>query len=568
VPNALPIGIEYTVKVRFIETSPAFDAALATALADSFGNDTLGRFVGNYPGLLENLTAAFPSVQQSTPVPHADADEVLAWLAAADGAFPEVTAGPDETRLFFLNPTAVAAPYYYKLDSQDLDSGVDLTFETANAWGGLDGIFFQDLRAAPNHLGEGSVDARPANFLGQPPIWSYGPSAGERARFLADLAYYVNMSVRILAAPSYAVTPYYPASLHINATLFDATSSQDLFSPGGAGAAFGLNASDDVLQPDAVRTAVSGLMRAAPVTVSLRLANRADDPVVSAAIDHNIAIGAGGGLVLDPFGLNNELKAHFGVPNQPVLPGDHVVLPALVVVTDGDCFVQAAGTRGATLQRSDGRAASILIAAGLSQVSVRGLTDTLIHEAGHALGLGHPHELAIPGAGSHHDLVVDWLRDLTSTPMTYLPSYADHTFDSFDLRAVESGMAAVTLGAAYIARKEAYAALDSRGYTDATLPPSFATAESLFQSFAASAVAAMAAGNFYEPEGVTAGASGAAVSAKRAYDQAKDMLIDAVLLPRCCPSDQPSPLPGPGADLVVAAVAVAVLAAAGRRRWR
>jgi len=562
VPTGFPIGVEYDVALRFIDTSSAFDGALAGAITASFANDTLGRVVGNYPGLFENLTAAFPSVQQGTPVPHADADEVLAWLAASDAAFPEVAAGADEARFFFLNPAGVDAPYYYRVHSQDRDTGENFTFETANAWGGDALVFFQDLRAAPNHLGEGTTDGRPANFAGQPPLWSYGNSAGERARLIADLAHYVNTSVRVLAAPSYAVTPFYPASLTLDVTLFDGTSTQDAFTPGGAGAAHGFSAAADILDTAAVRAALSDLLQVAPVAANLRVSNRTTDPDIGSSVTAHLSAGPGGAVLLDPFAVNDDLKARFAVPDHPVLPGEDVTVPALVVVLDEEAYIQSPGTRGATLQRSDGRAAAVIIAGGLDQLEGRGFTDTLIHEAGHALGLGHPHELALPSAGGPADVFVDWLRDLSSTPMTYLPNYVDYTFDSFDRRAVESGMAATTLAAAYIARQEAYSALDNRAYSNTTLPESFATAESLFGAFAAAAAASMAAGEFFVPAGVSSAPAGAVISAKRAYDQAKDMLIDAVLLPRCCgDGDAPRFLPGAGAALGLAAVAAAAGAA-------
>lgn len=571
-PTQLPVGIEYTVDLRFAQGSGAFDAALADTINSSLADDDLGRFVGNYPGLIDNLSAAFPSIQQSTPLPHADADQVLSFLAGAGDTYPEVAGGTDEVRLFFLNPTGVEVPYYYRIDSRDTDRGLNLTFETANAWGGVDGIFFQDLRAAPNHIGEGTVDGRPANFAGQPPLWSYGDTASERARLVGDLAYYINTSIRILAAPSYAVTPFYPDTYALNVTLFDATASQDLFQPGGVGAPFGVNSTQDVLDPDQVRAAVSDLFPLSPVTVDVRVSDRTVDPAIGTAVTANTDLGPSGVLLLDPFGLNTDLKETFGVPNQPILPGDSVSLPALVVILDDESYVQSVGTRGATLQRSDGRAASIIIAVGVEQAAQRGLTDTVIHEAGHSLGLGHPHEMPVPGGTGGATVYVDWLRDLTSTPMTYLPSYVDYSFDSFDKRAVASGVAATTLAAAYLARKEAWSALDSRGYSNTTVAASFQEEEALFQTFAAQSAASMAAGDFFTPAGVTSAASGAAVSAKRAYDQAKDMLVQAVLTARCCDTGQDRPfLPGPGAGMAVGALAAVALTAfvgAGRGRRR
>lgn len=566
VPTGLPIGIQYTLDMRFVHASGAFDAALADTLNASFAVDDLGRVVGNYPGLIDNLSAAFPGVQESTPLPHADADVVMDFLARAGADHPEVAAGQDEVRLFFLNPADVDVPYYYRADSVDADTQLSLTFETANAWGGKDGVFFQDLRAAPNHVGEGTADARPANFAGQPPLWSYGASAPERARLAADLAHYINTSVRVLAAPSYAVTPFYPSSYTLNVTLFDATSSQDLFEPGGAGAPFGVNETAHLLDPAAVRAAVADLFPLAPITVNLHTADRSSEPTIGSAVSANLDLGPSGAVLVDPFGLNTDLKATFAVPSQPVLPGEAVTLPALLVVFDGEAYVQGPGTRGATLQRSDGRAASIIIAAGLPQVADRGLTDTLIHESGHSLGLGHPHELPLPDGSPGGAVFVDWLRDLSSTPMSYLPSYVDYTFDSFDKRAVTSGAAAVTLAAAYIARQQAYDALDTRGYSNATLPSSISQAELLFASFAGEALADMQAGDFYTPPGISAAASGAAVSAKRAYEQAKDMLVDAILLPRCCADGSGRQgAPGPDAGMAVVALAGAAAAAVAAR---
>ena len=492
---AAPLGVRYNITLEIRETSAEFEEAYAEQLNASFANDTLGRVVGNYIGLFDNLTTYFPGYQETTPVPHADAELMTAWLANADTQFPETASSSAVARLFFFNPERISAPYYYAVDSTDVDTNTPFVYETINAWGGDDGVYFQDLRANPTHLGEGASSGHPANFQGQPPYWSYGSTAGERSRLIADLVYYIEFSIRILAAPSYAVTPYYPASFTLDVTLFDQTRSQSLFAPGGVGEAHGLNAISDVLDGAAARGSLRDLFEMAPITVNITFANRTSAPDIASALDSEVTA-APPGRILDPFGVNDALKSRWGVPAVPIQPGDHVVVPALLAVFDDETWVDQLNTRGATLQRNDGRAASIIIAADLEQLEERGLTETLVHEGGHALGLGHPHEMGYVTPAGQAAYSVDWLRDLSSTPMTYLPNYVDYTFDSFDKHAVLSGSAIGTLSAAYVVRQQAFDFLNVRHYNESTLPASIRTKEAELEAHAARAIANMSAGRF------------------------------------------------------------------------
>ena len=556
---SLPLGVNDSVRVRFVDASGAFVEALGAALRGSFGNDTLSRVVGNYVGLFENVSPYFASWGPSTPVAHADASETAAWLAASSSSFPEVAPVAGEARLFFLNPYTVEGPYYYKVASREVDRGVNFTYETANAWGDGDGLFFQDLRAAPSHLGEGSGQGRPANFAGAPPLWSYGSSASERARLARDLAGYVDASVRILLAPSFGVTPFVPSSFTLNVTLFDGTAAQSAFDAGGVGAAHGIRRPLDILDTARAAAALGALLPLSPVEVRLTVANRSTDPEVAASLDAR-AVAAGGLRVVDPFGVNQDLKGRFAVPTLPIEPGEEVTVPALLAVFDGSSWVDAENVRGVTLQRSDGRAASVIISAGLDQLETLGFTETLIHEGGHALGLGHPHEVGWLAPNGTAFLETTWLRTSSSTPMTYLPNYVDSSFDSFDRQALHFGAAAATLGEAFQLRQAAFDRFDRLGYSLATVPAAALSHNGAFEAAANETLAVLARGPAFGA-GPSGALEAAALSAKRAFEEAREISVLSLVSAPCCGPRRPGFLPGAEAPAVALGLAAAALLA-------
>jgi hypothetical protein len=564
----VPLGVNYTVNLRIVEAPANFTAAYAEALQNSFGFFDLGRVVGNYIGLWQNLSAAFPAYTNMTPVRHADAEGAAYWLGRANLDFPEVAAPAGEARLYFLNPTQVQEPYYYAVNSSDPDRGTRFVYETLNAWGDGDGVFFQDLRANPSQLGTGSAQGTPADFAGQPPIWSYGTSPGERARLVADLGRYIDHSIRILIAPSFVVTPFYPISVSYNVTLFDATAAQSLFAPGGVGRSRGINGSTDLLQPSVVEGAVHNLIPFAPVVVRVHQANASTDPDASASLTQHTRT-VGNAKVVDPFAVNEDLRARWNVPPLPIAAGDAVVIPVLIVVFDADAWVDSVNVRGATLQRSDGRAAAIVIAAGLSQLETRGFSEPLVHEAGHSLGLGHPHELESMAPNGTVVTEVDWLRSSSSTPMTYLPAYVDYSFDSFDRHALWYGIAAATLAGAFEVRRNAFDRLEGRGYNLSTLARPVLDNETLFETYAQTTRSLLAQGLLYLDAVPPYSSGGAIVMSKRAFDEAKLMLLLAYSQPFCCSGNGRPFLPALGAVDVAAAFGAALVGlAVWRRRLR
>lgn len=565
---SLPLGVNDSVHVRFVEASAAFVEALGGALGASFANDSLSRLVGNYVGLSENVSPYVPAWSPSTPVLHADADATAAWLAGAASAFPEVDPRGGEARLFFLNPYTVEGPYFYSVPSRETDRGTDFLYETANAWGNGAGLFFQDLRALPSHLGESSQQGRPANFAGAPPLWSYGSAPSERARLARDLAGYIDTSVRILFAPSFGVTPFVASTFTLEVTLFDATAAQTLFSPAGVGAAHGVRVPLDVLNSSRAAAALQALLPYSSVSVHATVANRSTDGQVAASLDARTSTHSGAHLV-DPFGVNLDLKARFAVPTLPVEPGENVSVAALVVVFDGTSWVDAESVRGVTLQRSDGRASCIVITAGLDQLETLGFTETLIHEGGHALGLGHPHEVGWLAPNGTAFLETNWLRTSSSTPMTYLPNYFDASFDSFDRQALHFGAAAATLGEAFQLRQAAFERFDHLGYTLSTVPASALTHNRAFEAAANETLAALSGGPAFGVDEPAGALEGAVLSARRAFEEARQISVLAVASGPCCGPRRPTVLPGAEAAAVALGLAAAGLmarAGAGHQR--
>jgi hypothetical protein len=564
-----PLGANFTVRVRTVDASEGFLAAYAQFLNISFANDTLTRQVQDYIGLFANVSPYMPAWHANTPVRHADGAQAAQWLASAQDDFPEVGAPPGEARLFFLNVEAEAQPYYYAVASRDLDRSADFLYETANAWADGDGVFFQDLRAAPGHLGESSGVGRPANFAGMAPAWSYGASAQERARLVSDLAHYIDRSVKAIVAPSFGVTPFDASSVTLDVTLFDATGAQTLFQAGGAGASRGINRTQDLLNETLVD---GGLHALAPYTVfqmGTATANRTSDPQVASALARSEAF-QGSAIVLDPFALSGELKARWNVPSVPVVPGEALRVPVFIAVYDGEAWVDSVNVRGVTLQRSDGRAAAIVIAAGLPQLDTRGFSETLVHEGGHSLGLGHPHEVSSLAPNGTVVTEVDWLRSSTSTPMTYLPVYVDYSFDSFDRHSLWVGVAAATLGEAYALRQKAFERFDLLGYGEGSLPPAVGDEEAVFENYSKETGNLLKRGILYIEAAPPYTDGGAIVMSKRAYDEARGMMDASLAAPRCCGGDiAPRFLPGPEAAVAALAIAVAagaIVLVARRRR--
>jgi hypothetical protein len=524
--------------------------------------------LGNYVGVFENVSAAFPAWTEATPVRHADADAASEWLAASEADFPTLAPRPGAARLVFLNPDSVAEPYYYTASSLERDRGTALAYETANAWGDGDGLFFHDMRALPSHLGEFSTGGIPANFDGFPPYFSYGATPSERDRLVGDLARYTDTAVRQLIAPSFGVAPFAADTLTLDITLFDNTGAGTALFPGGVGAPHGIESEADLLDEALVRAALADLVPYSVVDVRAASSTRAGDPDLAAALLATSSV-QGGATILDPFALSDRLEARWAVPPLPVEPGEDLAVPVLLVVEDGPAWVDTESIRGVTLQRSDGRAAGIVIAAGLDQLADRAFSETVIHEAGHALGLAHPHEISFVAGNGSVVTQVDWLHSLSSTPMTYLPAYVDYTFDGFDRRSLWEGAAAATLGIAYQLRQTAYQRLDSLGYNRTNIPAAIASHEALFATYAANTVELLHQGVLYIDPAPPYSAGGAVLMAKRAYDEAKDIASRAALAPRCCGGRPPGIIPGFDAvEVVAAAVAAASASALVARRRR
>lgn len=562
----VPIGVNFTVHADLVDAPPEFMAAYAQHLNDDFANDTISRALGNYIGVYDNVSAYFPSWDLSTPVRHADAERSADWLAASADAFPSLAPSPGEARIVFLNPESITEPYYYKVDSLERDRGTTLTYETANAWGDDGGVWFQDLRALPSHLGEFSGQGRPGNFAGFPPYWSYGASTSERDRLVSNLAYYIDTTVEQLIAPSFGVAPFEAASITLDITVLDATSAGTALVPGGVGSGRGIEGLDDVLNTALVEAALRDLVPYSTITAIGISTTSAIDQDLKSAVEHASSTSAGATIV-DPFGLEASLRDRWDVPSLPIEPGEDVTVPAILIITDGPSFVDAKDVRGVTLQRSDGRAAGIVIAAGLEQLEERAFTETVIHESGHALGFGHPHEISVVLGNGTVFTQVDWLRSLTSTPMTYLPSYVDYTFDAFDRHALWEGVAAITLGEAFQLRQAAYARLDTLGYNRSNIPAAVLSHEDLFQSYANSTIDLLARGILYIDANPPFSAGGAIMMAKAAYDEAKAITTRVALTPRCCGGHIPGFLPGfDAAPLIVAMMMAAAAATVVRAR--
>ena len=152
--------------------------------------------------------------------------------------------------------------------------------------------------------------------------------------------------------------------------------------------------------------------------------------------------------------------------------------------------------------------------------------------------------------------------------MTYLPAYADFSFDSFDRRALWYGIAAGTLAAAYEVRRNAYDRLEGRGYNLSTLPASIIANETLFMTYANTTALLLASGLLYLDASPPYSSGGAIVMAKRAFDEAKLILLLAYSQPFCCLPGGGRFIDGLGAPEAAAALGLIVAAAvwAPRRR--
>jgi hypothetical protein len=428
------VGLRYDYQYNVRFTGKAFDDAFFGYLASAAIPGQRDYFQEYYNQQQHN------AVDVSPQIAYLDANATEAWLEHQSQARLGIPASQDTVFLvnWYGRPDFQFHDYYHQ-GHPDPDTGVDggiYSQSLTRAWGGNSGpTWFFDLSAGPVYA-DASWEVDTADATGDgvldyriPPIWEYGNTTGYRP--FTDLSGDLAKVIRYLAIDAmFTPSPFYDPAATVPGPDGSKQIQLDIFE--GNPADNGLN----YVHPAAAQAEVQRLQpyySGTTMTVT-------DQPLAGDALNaFDIADGSlSAPGCWTPFGYPfAQLFCYFRDHRAqyfPSQPGDAVIPEAGFTFPDPDLF----GFTGAADDDWQTGAPSFIYIFNTPNVRARfnyAYTDNTVHEAGHYLGLSHPHDGYDSTTGVDFTVTgafyFAWIGDETSTVMSYL--LGNETYDQFDL---------------------------------------------------------------------------------------------------------------------------------------
>ena len=378
-----------------------------------------------------------------------DAWRVEEWLNEKGQEYLGIS--PDNYTIYFIiSATEVEAVVEYYVDTVAPETGVEMASIGMSAFGGLHRLYFIDLTSIP--LGkdkcEGASGCKSATPYYYPTLWQ--EETLEHDNFYNLLSTYITETVIYIFFRGYLWSPRYEINLYEYLLVIDATSHDEASS-------ILENFSYDIFS-DAINTLI-------PYTYSIieyDLIDIDDYPDLKNILFSTLK--KADDYVIVDCSVVPETVLNLDLIKRP--KGVRTIV-AVLFVFDEEAYVCGKDVVGRAFSKG---AISALSAFTLKY---EGPSLTLYHEAGHVLGLRHPHDAdPIPWGKD----LLNWLYDWSATPMTYNSAIALKTqaegyyFAQMDLDSMDMGVNIYLLNKTRSTVYNALKILEENGLTSRDLP--------------------------------------------------------------------------------------------------
>jgi hypothetical protein len=380
-----------------------------------------------------------------------------------------------------LNPSSFPSVHFYNGTVADPDTGIITDAEAAKymvAFGGAHRMMFVDFDAGPEHY---TVANGGSNGL--KPLWTLDlTSASGLAAAQTEMVGSVRLALEGRFTNSFLYTPFYHSALLFNVTIYSMDNSRSwsqYLNTGLLQTAFSeLDPLSTILQPR---------VREIPGQSDQDFYNVLQSSRYSVQISATTSVTLYNNTMITDYIAHHLSK--YASRNMILPDGSSVdVIPIVVVAGLENLDDLLVGVVGSALPGPDGSFGFIeamtaprLIAFGA------GLSQTIIHETGHALGLSHPHDIYDNQFGMLHY----WLNDFSSTPMSYCCAYFH--YDTLAKDDLNQGFTATLFNRTLTLVKQGEQIYKTLGYGE--LPPQVLAEANLANSDMTNALSVFGAAN-------------------------------------------------------------------------
>ena len=385
-----------------------------------------------------------------------DVLEAEEWLYTNANKYPGMEDVFDGYVLFFLYPDTNLWPYYYYHNNTDIDSGDSLHVNNLVAYGGNYPFYFIDMATPPpSFLWSGGVAANAEN---NPPLWLIE----DDEEFYSLIAEYIDKSIQYLFAPSYIYKSSYETEFEVDTFIIDTTSDDS-----------GLGNVGNYIDDGIIQRSMKNMIPYANWTFYTILADIDDNGLekVKEAFEGNTTVyydyyGCDTYTVIDDDALIPVLDELIHRPKGVF------TVPVFIFLVDDCGAIGEPGVLGRASSYENGTSFGIFIPHG-PQMSHSGLTQTVIHEIGHIVGLLHSFDGFTKDEYGYWEFERDWFWTQCKSPMTYNHDLHNLYFDRFNKDTLGRGHVMYVLRETQYLMYEMATIFEQKKYTFDRLPNNY-----------------------------------------------------------------------------------------------
>jgi len=411
-----PIGVNFTIDLRIFNAPEEFTIDLSEYYNGSFYSPLK---VGDYYNTTTYYLDYYFDVifeeddYMDIPVFNVDAMKIEDWLKLNTEKYAGLDNILDDYTLFMIMPEYVETGYYLSVNGSDIDTQTTLSANNLNAYGGNYNFFFIDYLAWPPNFGDryGGDENSQADLLDYSPAWDY--FANDDADIASTMALHINEAIEFLFLHSYLYWPTYELRYELDLIAFDCTSDNSFY-----------DVAHQYINSDEIKAELKRLIPYANWTFELLRADIDDFPDINTIIEDESEI-QGNIVIID------SKKLLPVCDDLIIFPEGYVTIPCFIFIFDDVGYVDSMYRMGGAESMDGINPWGIFMADGLDQMDRTGLSNTIIHEIGHVIGLMHPHHnVAVTEFGLSFNN--KWFWDFSSTIMGYYEDMSNSNFNTFD----------------------------------------------------------------------------------------------------------------------------------------